>query len=94
VLERLCAELPWLACDGSYRISLRKMRLGQLMMDAGCQVWHFSDCPPAAFAYLIDRTVLEDFEAAVQQVEAAAEGAGGRLVGPGQASWREALAGR
>jgi hypothetical protein len=68
--------------DRSYRISLRKIRLSHAMMDAGCQVRHFSDCPPAAFAHLIDPAVLAEFEEAVDRIEIAAEGAGGRLVGP------------
>lgn len=74
--------MPCLVCGGSYRLSLRKLRLSQLMMDAGCDVRHFSECPPGAFAHLIDPEVLADFEAAVRRITAAAADAGGRLVGP------------
>jgi hypothetical protein len=83
MLEALAVELPCLACDRWYRVPLRKIRSSHVMMDEGCQVRHFSDCPPAAFAHLIDPALLAEFEEAVQRIEVAAEGAGGRLVGPG-----------
>jgi hypothetical protein len=82
VLEAIGIEFPCLACGGSYRIPLRKIRLSQQMMDEGCQVRHFADCPPGAFAHLVDPAVLARFEAAVRQIQAAAEDAGGHLVGP------------
>jgi hypothetical protein len=82
LLEALGVELPCPACGRSYRISLRKIRLSQSMMDAGCDVRHFADCPPGAFAHLIDPDVLAEFDRAVERITAAAEGAGGRLVGP------------
>jgi hypothetical protein len=52
------------------------------MMDAGCDVRPFADCPPGAFAQRIDPDVLAEFDRAVERITAAAEGAGGRLVGP------------
>jgi hypothetical protein len=82
VLEAIGIEFPCLACGGSYRVSFRKIRLSQQMMDAGCDVRHFADCPPGAYAHLIDRGVLEELEAAAQRIRTAAEQAGGRLVGP------------
>jgi hypothetical protein len=82
LLEAIGVELPCLACDRPYRISLRTIRSSQLMMDDGCKVRHFSDCPPAAFAYLIDPALLAQLEEAVERIEVAAEGAGGRLVAP------------
>jgi hypothetical protein len=83
ILEAISIQFPCLTCGGSYRIPLRKIRLSQEMMDDGCQVRHFGDCPPGAFAHLIDPAVLVRFEAAVREIQAAAEGAGGHLVGPG-----------
>ena len=82
LLEAVGIEFPCLACGGSYRVPLRKIRASQQMMDSGCQVRHFADCPPGAFAHLIEPAVLVRFEAAVREIVAAAAGAGGRLVGP------------
>ena len=82
LLDQLAVELPCLVCFGWYRIPLRKIRLSQLMMDTGCDVRHFADCPPAGLAHLIDPEVLAEFEAAFRRIEAEADGTGGRLVGP------------
>ncbi|MGE3274409.1 MAG: hypothetical protein AB7O67_04815 [Vicinamibacterales bacterium] len=82
LLDALGVELPYPGLEESYFVSLRSIRLSQLMMDAGCDVRHFADCPPAAVGYLIDPGVLRGFEQAVERIEQAAEGAGGRLVGP------------
>jgi hypothetical protein len=80
LFDDLVLELPCLACDQVYRVSLNNIRAGQEMMHAGCQVRHFADCPPGADAHLIPPTILDAFAAAAQQLEAAAAGAGGRLV--------------
>ncbi len=82
LLEAIGVELPCVVCEGSYRASLRKIRLSQQMMDEGCTVRHFSDCPPAAFAHLIPRETLAELEAVIGRIESAADGAGGRLVAP------------
>lgn len=69
LLEAVGVEVPCVVCHGAYRVSLRTIRLGQLMMDAGCDARHFADCPPAAFAHLIDPRVLAEFETAVRRLE-------------------------
>jgi hypothetical protein len=79
LLEAIAIEVPCLVCHESYRVSLRKIRLSQLMMHDGCSVRHFADCPPAALFQLIDPEVVREFEAAVRRIEAAARGVGGHL---------------
>jgi hypothetical protein len=82
LLDTIGIEVPCVVCHDSYRVSLRKIRLSQLMMDDGCSVRHFADCPPAALFQLIDPDTVREFEAAVRRIEAAAEGVGGRLAVP------------
>ncbi|HEY0872880.1 MAG TPA: hypothetical protein VGD94_05360 [Vicinamibacterales bacterium] len=82
LLDAIGIEVPCMVCQDSYRVSLRKIRLSQLMMDDGCSVRHFSDCPPAALFQLIDPETVREFEAAVARIEAAAEGIGGRVAVP------------
>lgn len=79
LLDAIAIELPCVVCEESYRVSLRKIQLSQLLMDEGCSVRHFADCPPAALFHLIDPAVVRDFEGAVRRIEAAAGGAGGHL---------------
>lgn len=79
LLDTIGIEVPCVVCHDSYRVSLRKIRLSQMMMDDGCSVRHFADCPPAALFQLIDPGTVREFEAVVRRVEAAAEGIGGRL---------------
>src|SRR5690606_15225697 len=82
LMEAIGVELPCLGCNQSYRVSLRSIRLSQTAMDEGCQMRHFADCPPAGFANLIDPALLAELERLVERIELAADGAGGRLVGP------------
>ena len=82
LLDAIGIEVPCVVCHDSYRVSLRKIRLSQMMMDEGCSVRHFADCPPAALFGLIDRDAVREFEAAVLRIEAAAEGVGGHLAVP------------
>lgn len=80
VLEAIGVELPRLGSHESYRVSLRSIRLSQMTMEAGCQVRHFADCPPAGFANIVDAALLAELERVVERIELAADGAGGRLV--------------
>lgn len=78
--EKIAIEVPCPGCNGSYVVSLEQIRLGQMMMNDGCQVQHFADCLPASVAHLIQPSVLAEFENVIQVLESAATKAGSRLV--------------
>lgn len=80
LMDEIGIELPCVVCDDPYRVSLRKIRLSQKMLDDGCSTRHFADCLPAAVAHLVNPDVLAAFDQAARQVAIAAAGAGGRLV--------------
>jgi hypothetical protein len=79
LLDAIGIELPCVVCRESYRVSLRKIQLSQAMMEDGCSVRHFADCPPAALFRLIDPATIRAFEAAVRRIRTEADDLGGRL---------------
>lgn len=80
LLDAVAIEMPCPSCGRNYTVSLRQVRGGQEMLDEGCGVRHFEDCPPAWWCRLLPAASVLQLEGAVRTIEAVAHQAGGRLV--------------
>ena len=79
ILEAILVEVPCPACGGRYKVSLAPIVLSQQMLHIGCNARGESECPPLAYADLVDEEVIEDLRRAWRRLEERAARVGGKV---------------
>ena len=79
MLTAAAIELACNACGKRYLVSLRQILLSQEMMHEGCSARGESECPPEAFAPLVERQLIGDLQRSWERLEERVRAIGGRL---------------
>lgn len=80
LLDSIAIEMPCPSCHGTYAVSFHQIQSGHQMLEGGCDVRHFEECPPAWWSRLLSASAVAELVQAVRTLERVARGAGGRLV--------------
>jgi len=80
ILTAIAIELPCNVCGRRYEVTLAQVLLSKdTLLHEGCQVRRESECPPLAYATLLERELIENLEATWQRLEQGARAVGGNL---------------
>ena len=79
ILEVVSIEIPCSACGGRYEVTLKQVALSQEMLHEGCPVHVETECPPLAYADLVDPELVQELQRVWVRLEEKARGAGGEL---------------
>ena len=79
ILEIVAIEIPCSACGGRYEVTLKQVALSQQMLHEGCPVQVVDECPPLAYAGMVDQELVQELQKVWLRLEEKARGASGEL---------------
>jgi len=79
IFDKIAIEIPCAACGGRYEVSLKQVLLSQQMIHEGCPVRDERDCPPLAYASLVDPGTVRELREVWLRIEDRVRTAGGAV---------------